>query len=66
MSLSERRAAAIKLLAEIDQNEREAAMIASSPSSTEAERRRAIGYRNFFRESIIHAERLLAQMKTGK
>lgn len=62
MSLTARHAAAIRLLAELDQDERDAAIRAASPTSTEAERQRSAGYRNFIRESIAHAERLLANM----
>ena len=63
MSPSERRAATVKLLAELDQDEQEAAEVASDLSTTLNERRRAIAYRRFFRGQIARAENLLSRLE---
>ena len=63
MTPAERRAATIKLLAQLDQDEQEAATIAANPTNTLAERKRANRYRDFFRRSIANAERVLAKLQ---
>lgn len=58
-----RRVETIRLLAELDQDEREAATIASDWSLTKTERQRARAYRDFFRRSAARAEALLAKLE---
>jgi len=63
MKSSERRAAAIRLLAEIDQREREEASIAADSSMASRERRWARAYRDFYRRSAARVERLIAALE---
>jgi hypothetical protein len=59
---ADRRTALIQLLARIDQQHREAELIASDKSVPHIERRRARAYRDFFRRSATRAEQLLSRI----
>jgi len=61
MALSERRAATLRLLAEVDQKIREDELRASDPLLSESERRIASAQLDFRRKAVGRVEAMLAE-----